>query len=448
MHRKLWKNTGRRNFEIFEDRVGNGNGREVFVKGSRSSGVNETKEEERRRERLIGSRTIQRPATQQFPDRLPASNNAPPIESISNSPKISLIPTKINTTTATANPTRQSPSAVSPNRQNRHLHPAHPTPEIVPPYYQPPANSQMRSDSFARDRSFNLTHLPRFTHQSIHGVISLHPPTHANLRLHGSKYEYMIPVHGNPITVINHGFGTESMYELADLPWKHLDAYRYVRRFVEAAKKRTTIAFCAVDGGTGRLWADGRAVVDLRRGVQVEIKPGRGEATVRHRDEKAETLKLDPTTLLPLIYPPPRDELTWAVCELEKAARVYRWLQDHPDPQLLVKNDEFDDNNDDQADDKDTWCLTPDSKFVKGVGWCRVLSEGRYCMKYLDGVRLEIYPSGEVAWIEEDTHAGSVDDSNRNDCGRWEKAKKKVVKSDLNDPIVRKRVCKFAKAGL
>lgn len=138
------------------------------------------------------------------------------------------------------------------------------------------------------------------------------------------------------------------------------------------------------------MWADGRGVVAVAGGVEVEFPSGRVVAKERVEDEKR---------------------------VVEGAREVYEWLLKHPGPIFLEKED---------ADAE--WNLTPDARFVKGVGWCREVGTGRWSMKFLDGVGLEIGGS-EVVWVEP---GGG----------------KRRVERGIKDEGVRARVVEFVKAGL
>lgn len=108
----------------------------------------------------------------------------------------------------------------------------------------------------------------------------------------------------------------------------------------------------------------------------------------------------------------PDGEVKAPVELVEEARRVYNWLLEHPRPVY--------------EDDKEEWRRTEETRFVRGVGWCQELGEGRWRMKFLDGVGLEI--GGGVVWIRDGV--------------------RKRVEDGLRDPEVRRRVAEFVKAGL
>jgi hypothetical protein len=182
-------------------------------------------------------------------------------------------------------------------------------------------------------------------------------------------------------------------YEIEDIPWKHVPAYRYARRFVAAVRKRTLLAYGGIEGAEGRLWADGRGLVTFGDGVEVEILPA-GKMVVRGMVPKKERAVLE-----------------------EEAMEVYEWLLSQPKPKYTA-----------DPVDLDEWTLTPETRFVKRVGWCRQMEEGRWSMKFLDGVRLEIR-GADVLWVEAN-------------------GDKRLVEDGLKDKDVRKRVALFVKAGL
>jgi hypothetical protein len=101
----------------------------------------------------------------------------------------------------------------------------------------------------------------------------------------------------------------------------------------------------------------------------------------------------------------------------EEAMEVYEWLLSQPKPKYTA-----------DPVDLNEWMLTPETRFVKRVGWCREMGEGRWSMKFLDGVRLEIR-GPDVLWVETN-------------------GDKRLVENGLKDKEVRARVALFVKAGL
>ncbi|KAA8895831.1 hypothetical protein FN846DRAFT_752226, partial [Sphaerosporella brunnea] len=263
------------------------------------------------------------------------------------------------------------------------------TPSVAPPPPPPPPSRPQKSEpNFAHVHTISLLDLPPLTHHSEHAIVALCPPTHLKLTIRGNPARYTI----TPSSMIVDGVA----YAIEDIPWKHLPAYRFARRFVAAVRKRTLIAYGGVEGAQGRLWADGRALITFGDGgVEVEIPPpGQGKAVIRGVARKER-----------------------AVVEAE-AREIYKWLQTHPKPNYTADPDKLPE-----------WELTPETRFVKGVGWCRELGEGQWSMRFLDGVRLEIRGS-EVLWVEPDG------------VQKW------IVKAGLKDKDVRRRAGLFVKAGL
>ena len=235
--------------------------------------------------------------------------------------------------------------------------------------------------------TISLDALPSFTHHSEHAITSLHSPTHVRLLLRDTGNVYTVTP--NTLTV-----GTQT-YCIEDIPYKHLTAFRYVRRFVAAVRKRTVVAYGGVDGLHGRVWADGRGAVAVRRAgdeeAEVEFSAA-GEPVVVASGVTKE--------------------------ELHHAKRLYHWLKKHPSPPPLPGPPMVDDE----------WELTPETRFVKAVGWCREIREGQWSMKFLDGVRVEIR-GNEVLWISRE-------------------GARKTVPGGLRDKVVRERVRMFVKAGV
>jgi hypothetical protein len=106
--------------------------------------------------------------------------------------------------------------------------------------------------------------------------------------------------------------------------------------------------------------------------------------------------------------------------EVAAAGKLYQWLFSHPPPAYSKRKAE------------DAWQLTEDTVFVKDLGWCRDRGGGKWSMKFVDGVRLEIgeYREGEVVWVEDKTGG------------------RKVIPRGLEDEGVRRRVKGFVLAGL
>ncbi|KAI5857045.1 hypothetical protein BZA05DRAFT_441676 [Tricharina praecox] len=308
------------------------------------------------------------------------------------------------------------PTAPTPSPSNHLLRQLRKTLETSPPRrrLQPPPPPPPAHPSPPQRRSqppaphpttppiptITLDSLPSFTHHSEHAITSLHSPSHITLLLRSTGNIYTIT--RNTLTI-----GT-STYCIEDIPYKHLPAFRYVRRFVAAVRKRTVVAFGGVGGLHGRVWADGRGVVTLQRTGAGEGKGEGGETEVEvHFAATGETAGAEGVTTE----------------ELKHAQRLYVWLKKHPAalppapapaPAPMVDGDE--------------WELTPETRFVKAVGWCRELGEGRWSLKFLDGVRVEIR-GGEVLWISREG-------------ARWSVAK------GLRDEEVRRRVALFVKAGV
>ncbi|KAF8247023.1 hypothetical protein K440DRAFT_644212 [Wilcoxina mikolae CBS 423.85] len=259
---------------------------------------------------------------------------------------------------------------------------------LPPP--SPPASLQphprMSTKQPSQPSSFTLASLPPLQYHSEHAIISLSPPTHLTVTLRGSPYTYRISPSSPPIiTVTDRPAQSRTTYSLPDLPYKHLPAFRYARRFVAAVRRRTLLAYGGIEGAQGRVWADGRGVVTFAGGVEVDILPsGEVKAPAEGKDL------------------------------VEEAERVYSWLLQHPRP---VYNEE----------EEEEWRRTEETRFVRDVGWCQELAEGSWRMKFLDGVGLEI-GNGGVIWIRDGVRTR--------------------VEAGHRDPDVRKRVAEFVKAGL
>ncbi|KAI5801251.1 hypothetical protein EDC01DRAFT_647369 [Geopyxis carbonaria] len=304
------------------------------------------------------------------------------------------------TVTLSAHPDTTDPSPLKLLRQLRtHLHASRPAPPTAKPAAPEPAPTAAAStpNQLFNPHSFTLTHLPPLSHHTEHSIISLHPPSHVTLLLRdpsvgGSNTVYTLRPHGGPVTITNRATGERRDYALADLPWQHIAAYRYTLRFVAAVRKRTVVAYGGVDGASGRLWADGRAVVDLGPPggdtTAVEVQPG-GSVVAPGKLEAA---------------------------QVDLVRRVYQWLTKHPAPRFEAEGEET------------VWEVDKETAFVLGVGWCREREDGAWSMRFLDGVRMEVRQDGEVVWRE----GGG----------------KKVLKRGMEEAGVRRRVAAFVKAGL
>ncbi|KAF8542929.1 hypothetical protein BDD12DRAFT_875621 [Trichophaea hybrida] len=260
------------------------------------------------------------------------------------------------------------------------------------PLPSPPASLQshprVSTKQHSQLSSFTLESLPSLQHHSEHAIISLSPPTHLTVTLRGSPYTYRIAPSSPPIiTVTDRPAQSRTIYSLPDLPYKHLPAFRYARSFVASVRRRTLLAYGGIEGAQGRVWADGRGVVTFAGGVEVDILPS-GEVKTLVEGKNL----------------------------VEEAKRVYNWLLQHPRPVY-----------DDEEEEEEEWRRTEETRFVRDVGWCQELARGRWRMKFLDGVGLEIGDGG-VIWIRDGVRTRE--------------------KAGLRDPDVRKRVAEFVKAGL
>ncbi|KAI5789322.1 hypothetical protein FPQ18DRAFT_342333, partial [Pyronema domesticum] len=196
----------------------------------------------------------------------------------------------------------------------------HPHPSSTPITFLPAATSEI-----------SLASLPPLQHHSALAILSLSPPHYLTLTLRGSPYTYRITASSPPIiTVTDRPTGSKETYPLPELPYKHLAAYKYARRFVIAVRRKTVVAYGAIAGAQGRVWADGRGVITFDTGsieIMVEKDAGTGKGVIRMTGPE----------------------------ELKKEAeRVYRWLQMHPRPIYEEKEEE-------------QW-LGEGTRFVKGLG--------------------------------------------------------------------------------
>ncbi|TGZ84328.1 hypothetical protein EX30DRAFT_104019 [Ascodesmis nigricans] len=221
--------------------------------------------------------------------------------------------------------------------------------------------------SSASPRTFTLQHLPSISHHTSTLILTLHPPTHVTLTIR----------HSSPPTIYTIYPGTQGVtvhnqhYSLPELPWKHLSAFRYARRFVEFVASRTLVATTRVAGDiVGKLWADGRAEVEFRGGVMIRVSAS-GEASVGRGDM--------------YVYQH----------HLQKAVEVWKWLLDHPDePQYQpesqsskqsgsLRKEVFDVG---LSEDEQGWEIDQNTKFVRNVGWCKPDEKNsKWWMRFLDG---------------------------------------------------------------
>ena len=204
------------------------------------------------------------------------------------------------------------------------------------------------------------------------------------------------------------------LFRSPDLPYKHLPAFRYARRFVASVRRRTLVAYGAIGGAQGRVYADGRALVAFDGGREVEIGPD-GEPTRPHGNGRQQEEEEEE--------------------EEDVARRVYQWLLRHPLPPHIPAQAQA------QAAEGwggrggaeqwggrgGEWRLTEGTRFVRGLGWCREEGKGRWSMRFLDGVGLEIRDKS-VVHIEHGVRT--------------------PVRLGLRDPDVRRRVGLFVKAGV
>ncbi|PWW72827.1 hypothetical protein C7212DRAFT_359771 [Tuber magnatum] len=264
-----------------------------------------------------------------------------------------------------------------------------------------PRATKLTSSAFAQKYTFTLHHLPQLTHHSKSAIISVHPPSHIHLQLRnlqelrgGGQYSYTIPSSSLPITVRNTTTSNQQIFEIEDLPLKHLHAVRYARRFVDALRKRTVIAKVEVRSGgvwTGRMFGDGKfEVVDPAGKIAGGVVGGR-------------------------VKGPRRVVRMYEACQ--------KILQDSDDHGRGEKRDG-------QELEMDEFRIDKRTDFVKGVGWCRRDDDGKgWRMMFLDGVRLEIEgASGDVLWVEGD--------------------QRKVLKRGMEVGSVRERVRMFVEKGL
>lgn len=285
-----------------------------------------------------------------------------------------------------------------------------PKPVPVAPASAPPVLSNPTPPITAPSpRPFTLLHLPPISHHTSTLILHLHPPTHLTLTLRHSTPPTTYTIYPNNGGVTVHGIH----YSLPDLPWKHLTVYRYARRFVEFTAARTVTATVRLANSTyGRVWGDGKGVVEFLGGVVVNVSPA-GEATISAGELHA---------------------TNW---HLRKAIEIWHWLKVHPGDQ---KDDqdvrELEHGMEvESGEEEGEWDIDANTKWLPKVGWCKADHErGRWWMRFVDGVRMMVFKDGRVLWWD----AGCVQGK-----GEW-----RSLDRGAGDLEVQVRVRAWAECGL
>lgn len=344
--------------------------------------------------------------------------------------------------------------------QQPHLNPI-PQPQAAPAPVAPinPTPQPSASQNNNAPRTFSLNHLPEISHHTETMILTLHPPTHVTLTIRHSKPPTTYTIYPGDGGVTVH----DIHYSLPELPWKHLSAFRYARRFVEFVASRTVIATCNFALGShpthvvGRMWADLRAEVEFPGGVGGAVAGVAGGVMIRVNAEGMATVG--------------RGDLHAHKWHLMKAVEVWQWLKDHPDEPSSNNNTAHSSTPSSSAsnphrhhqhhhktppspppsppssiapsssaassaptiteDINKGWDIDRHTRFVKNVGWCKADEEQKkWWMRFLDGVRMLVFGDGRVLWCPAEEVVGS---------GRW---------TGLQEEEVRRRVEAFVEAGI